>query len=109
MRESDSCALRAAGATQPTDSQTLTQMKMMMPTPTTRPSTGQRNVNSSVTPTATTSAGIKPNIKVSPKESKAHMPRVILRTVAPAKALACQSAEKRCTAAKPSYTTWRKA
>ena len=29
--------------------------------------------------------------------STPHMPRVILRTVEPAKALACQSVEKRCT------------
>jgi hypothetical protein len=29
--------------------------------------------------------------------SSAHMPRVTLRTVEPAKLLACQSVEKRCT------------
>jgi hypothetical protein len=34
--------------------------------------------------------------------SKAHMPRLSLRTVAPAKLLACQSVEKRCTRQKVS-------
>ena len=34
---------------------------------------------------------------VSFSRSSAHMPRVILRTVEPAKLLACQSVEKRCT------------
>ena len=82
MRESDSCAMRAAGATQPTDNQTLTKMKINIPVPTTKPNTGQRQAKSTVTPSDTTNAGIRPNIKVSPNESKAHMPRVILRTVA---------------------------
>jgi len=34
-----------------------------------------------------------------------HMPRLILRTVEPAKALACQSVEKRCTRMKASRAT----
>ena len=37
--------------------------------------------------------------------SSAHMPRVILRTVDPAKLLACQSVEKRCTRMKASRAT----
>jgi hypothetical protein len=37
--------------------------------------------------------------------SSAHMPRVTLRTVEPAKELACQSVEKRWTRAKASCAT----
>ena len=42
---------------------------------------------------------------VSLSRSSAHMPRVILRTVEPAKLLACQSVEKRCTRMKASRAT----
>ena len=63
---------------------------------------GQRTAKTAVTPVTTTKAGTRPNISVSVKVSKAVMPRVILRTVAPAKELACQSEENRCTLAKAS-------
>ena len=42
---------------------------------------------------------------VSLRMSSAHMPREILRTVEPAKLLACQSVENRWTRAKPSRVT----
>jgi hypothetical protein len=42
---------------------------------------------------------------VSLSRSSAHMPRVTLRTVEPAKELACQSVEKRCTRVKASWAT----
>ena len=42
---------------------------------------------------------------VSLSKSSAHMPRVILRTVEPAKLLACQSVENRCTRIKASRAT----
>ena len=42
---------------------------------------------------------------VSFSRSIAHMPRVTLRTVEPAKLLACQSVEKRCTRMKASRDT----
>ena len=55
-----------------------------------------------ITPTMTISAGKSPKATVSVNVSKDDMPRVILRTVAPAKELACHSTEKRCTLAKAS-------
>ena len=44
-----------------------------------------------------TSDGNSATSIVSFNRSSAHMPRVTLRTVEPAKLLACQSVEKRCT------------
>ena len=55
-----------------------------------------------MTPSTTMIAGARLKASVSVKVSKEFMPRVILRTVAPAKLLACQSDEKRCTLAKAS-------
>ena len=48
-------------------------------------------------PTNTSDAGSKASSKVSSIRSTAHMPRVTRRTIEPAKLLACQSVEKRCT------------
>ena len=48
-------------------------------------------------PNSTTSEGSSASSSVSSSRSNAHMPRVTLRTVEPAKLLACQSVEKRCT------------
>ena len=53
-----------------------------------------------------TAAGSRPMNSVSSNTSNAHMPRVILRTVAPAKLLACQSDEKRCTLWRASVRIW---
>ena len=50
-----------------------------------------------VAPTSITTDGQSATSSVSLSRSSAHMPRVILRTVEPAKLLACQSVEKRCT------------
>ncbi len=44
-------------------------------------------------------------MKVSLMTSIPHMPRVTLRTVDPAKVLACQSVEKRCTRANAACAT----
>jgi hypothetical protein len=52
-----------------------------------------------------TSEGNNAISTVSVSRSNAHMPRVILRTVEPAKLLACQSVEKRCRRAKASCAT----
>ena len=46
---------------------------------------------------STTSEGSKASSTTSSSPSNAHMPRVTLRTSEPAKLLACQSVEKRCT------------
>ena len=70
-------------------------MNTEMPTPTSAPSQGQRRLKMTVTPITTISAGSRLKASVSVKVSKEFMPRVILRTVAPAKLLACQSEEKR--------------
>ncbi len=56
-------------------------------------------------PSSTTSEGHSATNTVSFSRSNAHTPRVSLRTVAPAKLLACQSVEKRCTRQKVSCAT----
>ena len=56
-------------------------------------------------PISTTKDGNSASSSVSFSVSSAHMPRVILRTVEPAKVLACQSVEKRCTRANASRDT----
>ncbi len=56
-------------------------------------------------PVSTTTEGRSMSSSTSLSTSSAHMPRVILRTVEPAKLLACQSLEKRCTRWKASRTT----
>ncbi len=61
------------------------------------PIIGQDTANSTVEPISMTSDGKSAIRIVSFSRSSAHMPRVILRTVEPAKLLACQSVEKRCT------------
>ena len=58
---------------------------------------GQRSPSSSDEPTSTSSAGNISRSRMSSSVSTAHMPRVIRRTIAPAKLLACQSVENRCT------------
>ncbi|HCI47110.1 MAG TPA: hypothetical protein DFI00_07435 [Rhodospirillaceae bacterium] len=55
-------------------------------------------------PIRMTEAGNTPQSRVSPYRSKPHLPRVILRTTAPAKLLACQSEEKRWTRRNASLT-----
>ncbi|MNJ55962.1 hypothetical protein D3C77_514860 [compost metagenome] len=67
------------------------------PRPTTRPIKGQCAPSRAVAPTSMTTDGNSAISNVSFRMSTAHMPRVILRTVEPAKLLACQSVEKRCT------------
>ncbi len=46
---------------------------------------------------STTIEGNSASSSTSFSESSAHMPRVTLRTVEPAKLLECQSVERRCT------------
>ena len=75
---------------------------MSEPRPTTSPITGQDEPRISVAPSSITTEGNSANSRVSLSRSSAHIPRVILRTVEPAKLLACQSVEKRCTRWKPS-------
>ena len=77
-------------------------MKTRMLAPTTAPRMGQRQMKVAVTPITTSNAGTRLNASVSVNVSKEFMPRVILRTVAPANELACHSAENRCTFAKAS-------
>ena len=62
-----------------------------------RPMTGQCQPSSTVEPTSMIVDGNSATRMVSLSRSSAHMPRVTLRTVEPAKLLACQSVEKRCT------------
>src|SRR6266581_2160603 len=71
----------------------------------TRPSDGQCNPSRIIEPSNTASDGNSAIRMVSLSRSSAHMPRVILRTVEPAKLLACQSVEKRCTRMKASRDT----
>ena len=52
---------------------------------------GQCSAVSTATPSTTAAAGRRPTYSASPKSSNAQMPRVILRTVAPASVLACHS------------------
>lgn len=66
--------------------------------------TGQSSESITVVPISMTAEGISIMISWSLRESMPHMPRVILRTVEPAKALACQSVEKRCTRRNASST-----
>ncbi len=61
------------------------------------PISGQCQPSSTVEPTSITIEGNRATRIVSLSRSSAHMPRVTLRTVEPAKLLACQSVEKRCT------------
>ena len=56
-------------------------------------------------PVRTESAGSSAIRMVSFSMSSAHMPRVTLRCTEPAKVLACQSEEKRCTRQKASRAT----
>ena len=56
-------------------------------------------------PVSTTTDGTSARRIVSFKRSIAHIPRVILRTVEPAKVFACQSVENRCTRRKVSPAT----
>ena len=58
-----------------------------------------------VEPTSMTRLGNTAISTVSLRMSSAHMPREILRTVEPAKLLACQSVENRWMRAKPSRVT----
>jgi len=58
---------------------------------------GQNRLSITVVPISITSEGSSAIRMTSLRLSSAHMPRVILRTVEPAKELACQSDEKRCT------------
>ena len=67
------------------------------PRPTTSPISGQCQPSSAVAPTSITTEGSRAISSVSLSWSTAHMPRVILRTVEPAKLLACQSVDRRCT------------
>ena len=101
-RESISRAARLAGLTHRIDRATLTLMKTTIQALTSAPSKGQRRLKVTVTPITTMSAGARLKASVSVNVSKEFIPRVILRTVAPAKLLACQSEEKRCTLAKAS-------
>jgi hypothetical protein len=71
----------------------------------TRPSEGQCSPSSTIEPSNTASDGNSAIRMVSLSKSSAHMPRVILRTVEPAKLLACQSVEKRCRRMKASRDT----
>ena len=71
----------------------------------TAPSEGQCNPSRIIEPSNTVSDGASAIRMVSLSRSSAHMPRVILRTVEPAKLLACQSVEKRCTRMKASRDT----
>ncbi len=71
----------------------------------TSPITGQCSISSSTVPASTTTEGRSESSSTSLMTSSAHMPRVILRTVEPAKLLACQSLEKRCTRWNASRTT----
>lgn len=72
-------------------------MNSTEPAATTAPISGQNQPSSSVEPTSMTTDGSSAIRIVSLSRSSAHMPRVILRTVDPAKLLACQSVEKRWT------------
>ncbi len=63
----------------------------------TRPISGQIRPSRIEVPTSITTEGNSMMISVSLSMSTPHMPRVTLRTVEPAKVLACQSVEKRCT------------
>ena len=68
---------------------------MIEPTAMMAPINGQYQPSSKVEPTSITSDGNRATRIVSFSRSSAHMPRVTLRTVEPAKLLACQSVEKR--------------
>ncbi|MNU09428.1 hypothetical protein D3C72_2559800 [compost metagenome] len=59
------------------------------------PIIGQYHAISAVEPTSMMTDGNSAISNVSLSRSSAHMPRVTLRTVEPAKLLACQSVEKR--------------
>lgn len=72
-------------------------MNSSEPTATTSPISGQNQPSSNVEPTSMATDGSNAIRMVSLSRSRAHMPRVTLRTVDPAKLLACQSVEKRCT------------
>ena len=99
-----SCAFesRAAGAMSPSDSATETLTYANAPAPTSRPIAGQRHPSSSGQPINTSTAGKSASSSVSSIRSTAQMPRVIRRTMEPAKLFACQSVEKRCTRQKAS-------
>lgn len=70
-------------------------MKAIEPSPMITPIIGQYQAISAVEPTSMTIEGKSATRSVSFKRSSAHMPRVTLRTVEPAKLLACQSLENR--------------
>lgn len=97
MRVSHMLPSRAAGATIPSDTATVTAIYSSEPAPTTKPITGQCVPSSTVAPASIITDGSSAISTVSFSRSSAQIPRVILRTVEPAKLFACQSVEKRCT------------
>ena len=96
-RVSQLLARLAAGATKPSDISTVCAMKTSEPAAMIRPIIGQCQPSRMVEPTSITKDGSSATSSVSLSRSSAHMPRVTLRTVEPAKLLACQSVEKRWT------------
>ena len=106
-----SCALDrlAAGATTRTDRRTDTATNTPETPSASAPSQGWNRPSVSVVPTRTIRDGPIPSSTVSPIRSRAQPPRVILRTVAPAKLSACQAVGRRWTRANPSWISSRMA
>lgn len=80
-------------------------MYIAAPKATTSPITSQWSPSRTVEPSRTMTEGSSATSSTSSSRSIAHMPRVILRTVEPAKLLACQSVAKRWTRQKASWAT----
>src|SRR5690606_28543636 len=97
MRVSQLLANVAAGATKPSEITIVQTMNSTEPIATSTPMSGQYQASSATEPTSISSDGSNAIMSVSFSKSIAHIARETLRTVDPAKALACQSVEKRCS------------
>src|SRR5690606_41227515 len=97
IRVSQLLASVAAGATKPSEITMVQTMNSTEPIATSKPISGQYHDRSATEPSSIRIDGSKATISVSLSRSSAHKARATLRTVDPAKALACQSVENRCS------------
>ena len=97
MRVSQLLASVAAGATKPSEITIVQTMKSTEPIATRKPIIGQYQDSRATEPSNISIDGSSATMSVSLSKSSAHMARETLRTVDPAKALACQSVENLCS------------
>ena len=104
-----SCAFesRAAGATHRSVSMSESPTKSAAPRSAVSPTSQRKAASVPIVPMSTSVEGSSASTSTSAMSSSAQAPRVICRTVEPAKALACHPAGRRWTRAKASASTAR--